>query len=162
MGLVGISVSIPLPQPTACHCTACRKQTGHYEASIDTPHTALSVSGEEHVRWYQSSEKVRRGFCDTCGSTLSGTPYTKIGLPLQWASSTGPPKPSSPCTSSSLKKAITTQLKMGCRKTRIRFHISQCMLKEIISGGAAFCSLRARSGSSWRLHKGRQWAGSSV
>lgn len=76
-GAVCISVNIPLPQPTACHCTACRKQTGHYEASIDIPRTALNVVGEEHVRWYQSSEKVRRGFCSTCGSTLFWDPIHK-------------------------------------------------------------------------------------
>lgn len=73
-GAVRIAVTGDLPQPTACHCTECRKQTGHYEASIDIPRGALGISGEEHVRWYHSSEKVRRGFCGTCGSTLFWDP----------------------------------------------------------------------------------------
>jgi hypothetical protein len=38
------------------------------------PRDALTVTGSEHVRWYQSSEKVRRGFCDTCGSSLFWDP----------------------------------------------------------------------------------------
>lgn len=39
------------------------------------PRTSLRVvEGEDHVKWYQSSEKVRRGFCDTCGSTLFWDP----------------------------------------------------------------------------------------
>ncbi len=29
-----------------------------------------SDGGEENITWYQSSEKVRRGFCSTCGSSL--------------------------------------------------------------------------------------------
>lgn len=73
-GAVRITVHCDLPQPTACHCTACRKQTGHYEASVDLPRTAVDTSGEEHVRWYRSSEKVRRGFCAICGSTLFWDP----------------------------------------------------------------------------------------
>lgn len=30
--------------------------------------------GEERVRWYRSSEKVQRGFCSICGSTLFWNP----------------------------------------------------------------------------------------
>lgn len=73
-GAVRTSVAGELPQPSACHCTECRKQTGHYEASVDIPQTALGVSGEQHVRWYHSSKKVRRGFCEICGSTLFWDP----------------------------------------------------------------------------------------
>lgn len=34
------------------------------------PRERLSIDGEENVTWYWSSEKVRRGFCRTCGSSL--------------------------------------------------------------------------------------------
>ena len=37
------------------------------------------MMGAEHLRWYQSSEKVRRGFCGTCGSSLFFDP-----LHLDW------------------------------------------------------------------------------
>jgi hypothetical protein len=30
----------------------------------------LTIRGSENVTWFQSSEKVRRGFCSTCGSSL--------------------------------------------------------------------------------------------
>ncbi len=76
-GAVTVAVTGALPRPTACHCTACRKQTGHFEASIDIPRTVLSVSGDEHVSWFRSSENVRRGFCSTCGSTLFWDPVHK-------------------------------------------------------------------------------------
>lgn len=69
-GAVKIAVEGALARPDACHCAQCRKQTGHYLASTDISESALTVEGENNVRWYQSSEKVRRGFCGTCGSTL--------------------------------------------------------------------------------------------
>jgi hypothetical protein len=73
-GAVRFEIAGALPQPTACHCTACRKHSGHYEASVDVPRDALTVTGMDHVRWYQSSKKVRRGFCETCGSSLFWDP----------------------------------------------------------------------------------------
>jgi hypothetical protein len=71
---VTFSVSCALPAADACHCSQCRKQSGHYWASTDVPRAALSISGTENIRWYQSSPKVRRGFCQTCGSFLFGDP----------------------------------------------------------------------------------------
>jgi hypothetical protein len=67
---VTFAVSVPLHAPDACHCTQCRKQSGHVWASTDVPRTALTVKGEDKLSWYQSSEKVRRGFCAVCGSFL--------------------------------------------------------------------------------------------
>ena len=62
-----------LPQPTACHCTQCRKHSGHYEASADIPRANVSIHGTEHITWYRT-ENVRRGFCKTCGSSLFWDP----------------------------------------------------------------------------------------
>lgn len=73
-GAVTFTITVDLPQPSACHCQSCRKHSGHYEASVDIPRNSLTIQGEEHVKWYQSSEKVRRGFCKTCGSTLFWDP----------------------------------------------------------------------------------------
>lgn len=73
-GAVRITVEGDLPQPNACHCVACRKQTGHFGASLDVPRVRIQVEGGDAICWYQSSEKVRRGFCGTCGSTLFWDP----------------------------------------------------------------------------------------
>ncbi|WP_446325673.1 GFA family protein [Blastomonas sp. CACIA14H2] len=73
-GAITFTVSAPLKGPDACHCGQCRKQSGHYWASTDVKRSDLSITGEEHLRWYQSSPKVRRGFCDTCGSFLFWDP----------------------------------------------------------------------------------------
>ncbi len=76
-GAVKIEVKGDLPAPTACHCTQCRKHSGHFEASTDVPRTAVTVYGSEKVTWYHSSEKVRRGFCSVCGSSLFWDPVHK-------------------------------------------------------------------------------------
>jgi hypothetical protein len=73
-GAVSFEIEGDLKPPDACHCRECRKQSGHYFASTDVPRSALTVHGSENVRWYASSEKVRRGFCATCGSTLFWDP----------------------------------------------------------------------------------------
>ena len=69
-GAVSIDVDATLTAPNACHCSMCRKQSGHYWASVDVPKTAMTTHGAENVTWYKASEKVRRGFCKTCGSYL--------------------------------------------------------------------------------------------
>lgn len=69
-GAVSFEVAGELQPPDACHCTICRKTSGHFYAGTDVPKDALTVTGSENVTWYQSSEKVRRGFCSTCGSSL--------------------------------------------------------------------------------------------
>jgi hypothetical protein len=69
-GAVSFEISGNLPAPTACHCAKCRKHTGHYKAGTDVPRAALTIYGSENLKWYHSSEKVRRGFSSTCGSSL--------------------------------------------------------------------------------------------
>src|SRR5688572_25720020 len=76
-GAVTFEVSGELPGPDACHCTQCRKTSGHYFVSTDIPRPALTVHGADNVTWYRSSEKVRRGFCKTCGASLFWDPIYK-------------------------------------------------------------------------------------
>jgi len=69
-GAVTFEVEGELHPPDACHCTMCRRWSGHYWASTDLPRDRVTVHGMDNVTWFQSSEKVRRGFCKTCGSVL--------------------------------------------------------------------------------------------
>ena len=69
-GAVRFAVEGDLPGPDACHCSMCRRQSGHYWASTDLPRSAVTIEGEANVTWYRSSDKVRRGFCSICGSVL--------------------------------------------------------------------------------------------
>ena len=73
-GAVALEIDGALPPVSACHCVQCRKQSGHHWASVHIPRGALHVTKDVGLRWYQSSEKVRRGFCGTCGSFLFWDP----------------------------------------------------------------------------------------
>lgn len=77
-GAVNFEVSGTLPGPDACHCTQCRKHSGHFFVSTDVARTALTIQGSEHLSWFRSSEKVRRGFCSICGSSLFWDPLDQI------------------------------------------------------------------------------------
>ena len=83
-GKVTFAVDGELAGPDACHCTLCRKHSGHVFASTDVPRANIAISGEENITWYQSSEKVRRGFCATCGSSLFFDPPARdwIGVAM--------------------------------------------------------------------------------
>jgi hypothetical protein len=35
------------------------------------------LSGEKHLKWFQSSKQARRGFCSECGSVLFFDPMDK-------------------------------------------------------------------------------------
>ncbi|WP_299641633.1 GFA family protein [Devosia sp.] len=81
-GAVSFEVEGELAPPTACHCSRCRKHTGHFEAGTDVPRSAVTIRGEDKLTWYFSSEKVRRGFCSICGSSLFFDPthLDRIGI----------------------------------------------------------------------------------
>ncbi|MCY1044949.1 GFA family protein [Corallococcus sp. bb12-1] len=76
-GAIRFEVTVPLRPPDACHCSRCRKQSGHFWASTDVPRDAVTIHGADKVTWFRSSEKVRRGFCSTCGSSLFWDPLQK-------------------------------------------------------------------------------------
>ena len=67
-GAVRFEVTGPLRPVIACHCTQCRKTSGHYVAATSAERESVSIVGE--VAWYGSSETAQRGFCAICGSSL--------------------------------------------------------------------------------------------
>lgn len=83
-GAVRFEVACELPGPDACHCTQCRKSSSHCFVSTDVPKASVTIEGEGNLTWYQSSEKVRRGFCATCGASLFWDPVFRdwIGVAM--------------------------------------------------------------------------------
>lgn len=67
-GAVTYEVTQPATGFACCHCTQCRKQSGHVWASAYVADDALKILGD--VRWFQSSKQAKRGFCPTCGAFL--------------------------------------------------------------------------------------------
>jgi hypothetical protein len=76
-GAVRYRVEGDLRRLAACHCSQCRRSSGHFLAGATADRASLTVEGE--VAWYESTPgKVRRGFCPTCGSSLF---WERIGAP---------------------------------------------------------------------------------
>ena len=63
-------ISGPLRDIIACHCTQCRKQTGHFMAATNARLSDFTLVRADSLRWYRASPQAQRGFCSTCGSTL--------------------------------------------------------------------------------------------
>lgn len=67
-GAVRFEADAVARDPVACHCSQCRRQSGHVWASVPVAGGALRIAGEPH--WFEASPEARRGFCPTCGSVL--------------------------------------------------------------------------------------------
>lgn len=57
---------------------------------MDLPRSTIDITGEDYVTWYQSSEKVRRGFCRICGSTLFWDPMHHDWMAIAMGAFDGP------------------------------------------------------------------------
>jgi hypothetical protein len=73
-GAVRFEIRGPLRPVVACHCTMCRRSSGHFAAFTATRSEALVLIESEGLRWYRSSATARRGFCGVCGSSLFWEP----------------------------------------------------------------------------------------
>ncbi len=73
-GAVIFDLRPPLRPVYACHCGQCRKISGHFWAATSVPDEALRIQKQDGLKWFQSSETTRRGFCDQCGSSLFWVP----------------------------------------------------------------------------------------
>ena len=64
----------PLRSVIACHCTQCRKTSGHHTAMTSVPRANLILESDETLVWFKSSDLARRGFCGRCGGNLFWEP----------------------------------------------------------------------------------------
>ncbi len=55
---------------TECHCSQCRKQSGHRYASAGAKAGDVEIEGAANLTWFRASPHAERGFCSTCGSHL--------------------------------------------------------------------------------------------
>lgn len=82
-GAVTFEIHGPMRPVVACHCTQCRKTSGHYWAATKVANDDLRVTRDDGLKWYRSSAKARRGFCTGCGASLfwerDGEGQTSIG-----------------------------------------------------------------------------------
>lgn len=69
-GGVRYRVSGPMRPVVNCHCGQCRRTHGHFAAYTDTAREDLALTAEATLRWYESTPRIRRGFCTGCGASL--------------------------------------------------------------------------------------------
>ncbi len=73
-GAVRYFVEGELRAVIACHCSQCRRSSGHFVAATSAPQAALRMQRADTLRWYRSSPTAERGFCSTCGGNLFWRP----------------------------------------------------------------------------------------
>jgi hypothetical protein len=69
-GKIRLRIEGPMRDIIVCHCGQCRKWHGHTPGYSSAEWSQITLEGQEHLRWYDSSDAARRGFCGTCGSAL--------------------------------------------------------------------------------------------
>jgi len=70
-GAVRYSVHGALRDSIACHCSQCRKTSGHYWSATCARRSDITIEDADGaLRWYRSSDRASRGFCQHCGSSL--------------------------------------------------------------------------------------------
>lgn len=52
-----------------CHCSLCRRSTGHFMAATAARVEDVEISGDT-LKWYDAASGAQYGFCGECGSTL--------------------------------------------------------------------------------------------
>ncbi len=69
-GAVAYQVHGPLRDVVNCHCRQCRRTHGHMAAYTSVRRADLHMTETRGLKWYQSSDAARRGFCQECGASL--------------------------------------------------------------------------------------------
>ena len=73
-GAVRYAVHGPLRDVVNCHCRQCQRTSGHHGAYAAAARGDLSLAEDRGLKWYESSDDARRGFCADCGSNLFWEP----------------------------------------------------------------------------------------
>ena len=73
-GGVRYSVHGALRDVIACHCSQCRRTSGHFVAATGADSDRITLEKNGTLVWFSSSERAQRGFCGRCGSNLFWRP----------------------------------------------------------------------------------------
>lgn len=69
-GAITWETDATLRNSVACHCSQCRKTSGHYWSATQVATDDLRITQDAGLQWFQSSDSARRGFCNRCGSNM--------------------------------------------------------------------------------------------
>ena len=73
-GGVRYEIRGPLRDVIACHCSQCRRTSGHFVAESQARTADLALLESATLAWFRSSPAAERGFCARCGGNLFWRP----------------------------------------------------------------------------------------
>jgi len=53
-----------------CHCIQCTKTHGNFAAYTSVLEENIFFKSKKTLKWFKSSTKARRGFCNNCGASI--------------------------------------------------------------------------------------------
>lgn len=81
-GGIKIKIKGNLRYVSNCHCSQCMKTHGNFAAYTSCMSKDLIFLNKNSLRWYKSSNKAKRGFCNKCGASIffkrNDSPYISI------------------------------------------------------------------------------------
>ena len=81
-GQVSFEIETVRETVTVCHCSKCRRLSGHQWACTHAEYDQLAFTRDEGLAWYASSEFAKRGFCKSCGANLFYRQNDETGIAI--------------------------------------------------------------------------------
>ena len=69
-GGIQLKTKGPLRHVSNCHCRQCMKTHGNYAAYTNVLEKDIKFIKKGTLKWFKSSKKARRGFCNKCGASI--------------------------------------------------------------------------------------------
>lgn len=74
-GEVRFEVRGPLRDVVNCHCSMCRRLHGGFGPHTKALKANITITNDDGLEWYKTSDIAQRGFCRACGSNLFWEPF---------------------------------------------------------------------------------------
>lgn len=74
-GAVRYEVKGRLRDVVNCHCSMCQKLHGNFGPHSKASKANITITKDDGLAWYRTSNVARRGFCRNCGSGLFWEPF---------------------------------------------------------------------------------------
>ena len=69
-GGIQLKTKGPLRHVSNCHCMQCMKTHGNYATYTSTPEKEVKFIKKRTLKWFRSSKRAKRGFCNKCGASM--------------------------------------------------------------------------------------------
>ena len=89
-GAVRYEVTGHLRDVVNCHCGMCQRLHGNFGPHSKARKVDISITKDDGLAWYRTSDVARRGFCRECGSGLFWEPFEQDATGIIAGSLDGP------------------------------------------------------------------------